>query len=350
MAKWRLPMWRSGVLTPWGARMQNSQGEFEAKSADEDAWFREQGALEITDAGAPSSRLLRPYLRADQVPECSADTADSFVFVRGRAGGTLYWDSGESLVQLASGLAAEVAWHPSLLEGLQEGWFADDLIGANASAVRGWIGVNGMTLTQSSGSKRPTLYTTDATHTINGRQVVYLDGTDDLLSYAGASLFAKPTQSIIAIVRPLPAGVNEGALWCSGDEAGTNTYAYAGYSSGGSPAHVYAQRNGDTEDRLTGPAMTSVPQVNEWTSNGATNMLRINHAVQTLTVTGGANNGDGFLETASRDNFTIGSRKVSGETRYWKGDIAALLVLTHITQAERAQLFAWIAANYALGL
>ena len=58
-----------------------------------------------------------------------------------------------------------------------------------------------------------------------------------------------------------------------------------------------------------------------------------------------------LADTVGRDNVTMGARKLGGnESRNWKGDVAMMLVLTHITQDERAKLFSWISANFATGL
>lgn len=349
--KWRIPVWAQAVNSPFGRLAIGNDGVITANSAEVDEWLREQGALQVSPDSPTDGLIMQMCMEADR-PEASTDNAGKLVFVRDRRSGQLHFSSGESLTPVAPPLDVNEAWGPADLTGLVEGWIADDLVGANASAVRGWIGLNGMTLIQPSAGSRPLLYTTDASKMINGRQVVTFDGSNDSLNLSGlADPFALPTWSVLAICRPSPPGATEGALWSSADEGGANTWVWGGYDITATAKHVFRQRNaGDTEDVLTGPDVAATPQVIEWTSDGASTALRIKHAVQTLTVTSGANNGHGFRESVGRDNFSIGTRKLAGESRNWRGDLAALFILSHISPSERGQLFAWIAANYAVGL
>jgi hypothetical protein len=352
--KWRVPAYRLSIPTPFGTLVAGTDGSFTARSEEEDDWFYSQGAALVRPLTEQANldQKVRFHMVADR-PEASAATADTFVFIRDEGPkGTMYFDTGESLVQMSPPVGSDELWTPAQLSGLLEGWMADDLVGANASAVRGWVGLKGMTLINSAAGSRPLLYTTDASKMINGRQVVTFDGSNDSLSLNGlVDPFATPMTTVIAICRPNPPGAAEGALWCSADEGGANTWVWGGYDATATSKHVYHQRNaGDTEDVLTGPDCTATPQVIEWSSNAAKWSLRLKHSVQALTVTSGANNGHGFLKSTGRDNFSIGTRKLAGESRNWRGDLAALFILTNITPAERAMLFSWIAANYALGL
>lgn len=68
-------------------------------------------------------------------------------------------------------------------------WKANDLVGANASAVASWTATTGgVALAQGTSGNRPTL----RTNVLNGKSVVRFDGTDDYLSGTLAAADSQP--------------------------------------------------------------------------------------------------------------------------------------------------------------
>lgn len=311
------------------------------------------GQARLDGLPIPLARVVRLF--EGRPPEPSAATAGTLYLMPGRRRGTTQpvFCTGESLIEIAAEVGADNLWTPDDLAGLQEAWYADDVVGADGSVVANWTGrIQGLTLSCDEAGKLPTLYTTTAARLINGRPVLTLDGVDDYMDLVGADLFATPSFSWIVLCRPNPAGSAEGALLSSADTGGASTWCWVGYNGAATAAHAFVQRNaGDTEDYLTGPNVAAgQPTLIEWSGDGVTNRLRLKHAVQALAATTGLNKGDGPAKTLGRDNFTLGCRKAGGKNRQWAGDVAAIWVVSDISPEERAQFAAWLMGVYGLGV
>ncbi|MFZ5954989.1 MAG: LamG domain-containing protein, partial [Nanoarchaeota archaeon] len=90
------------------------------------------------------------------------------------------------------------------------------------------------------------------------------------------------------------------------------------------PVATIYQYNNDVPDLVTG---STVLATGRWyhictMSNGSTYKIYVNGTQETLSISGGANNGDWLSDTTARDNFAIGAvRRSSGVSNYFDGTI-----------------------------
>ncbi len=101
-----------------------------------------------------------------------------------------------------------------------------------------------------------------------------------------------------------------------------------------------SQENGDTEDVLT--ASTDVTD-DAWhlgavVSSGTAYSIYLDGLDEgALTVTGGANNGDWFADTSSRNNFTIGALTYTSTILHFDGTINEVLVYNRALTPQEIQ-------------
>jgi hypothetical protein len=238
---------------------------------------------------------------------------------------------------------------------LQALWLADDIMQTDATPVVSWVDrIDGLAFSQTDAAKQPTHYRTTAARTINGRPVVTPDGIDNLLHCTRNDLWATARGSVFAVLRDNPSNTaTHAALLSSAINTAVNSWVYLGHDNAASnPAYLISQRNEDGEDRITfGTVVSATPQLVEWASNGGSYSVRLNNVLRTPTVVSGANGGDWFADAASRSGATLFSRKTNGETRFWRGDLAALFVCSRpLTDSERARLSAWVRSRYAINV
>lgn len=238
---------------------------------------------------------------------------------------------------------------------LQAMWLADDLMQADGSAVVSWVDrIGGLVFSQTDSAKRPLYYRSTDARCINGRPVVTADGVDDLLHCSLNSLWPTARGSVFAVLRDNPSNTaTHAVLLSSGINTAVNAWVYLGHTNAAvDPAYMTSQRNDDTEDRVTfGTVVAGSPQLVEWASTGGAYSLRLGNVPRPVTVVSGANKGDWFADTAGRSGATLFSRKTNGETRFWRGDLAALFVCARpLSDSERSRLTAWVRSRYALNL
>lgn len=226
-----------------------------------------------------------------------------------------------------------------------EVWWAGDLALADTDPVASWVGrINGVTVAQGTSGNRPA-FDIDG---VGGCPSVAFDGTTDFLRHVG-TLSTSLSGCVIAVISGAAASAQE--VWASGDEASTTRYVEGQLSS--TPRAVISQRNNDTNDVVTATTTTisSAAHIVEWASSGTAYSLRVDNAVQSLTVSGGSNTGDWFGDTSARDNFTIGALVRTTTILYFGGRVAYLGVFdAPLADGDRGDLYAWLGAHYGIAV
>ena len=92
-------------------------------------------------------------------------------------------------------------------------------------------------------------------------------------------------------------------------------------------AVAYQQKDNDTADVLVGstkivPGTTYIVSL---VSDGTAIRMRVNGVWQVITVTSGANNGDWWGDTASRDNVVVGALKGLRESEFFNGRVGRIV-------------------------
>lgn len=239
---------------------------------------------------------------------------------------------------------------PSQVPGLALWLVADDIAGADGDAVGTWTSrdAGAYAFAQADPTKRPLLKT--AANGINGHNTVLFDGSNDLL--INATGFLTGASGTIFVVSRMTAALQDfEAVLSSFDEATAATYGigFYPYRRATQPRMSVWQKNNDTSDDIRGNSAISAGVVycDVWTSSGTAYTMRKNGAAQTLTVTGGANNGDWFGDTPNRDNVVIGGARWNAEGHPFKGAIAEILVYTpNLSDADVSRVEAYLATRY----
>lgn len=253
------------------------------------------------------------------------------------------------------------AFLPSSIPGLQlwldadRGLFTDSgataPVASDGDVVGTWQDQSGNNndFIQTTAAKKP-LYKTSQ---INGKDIVRFDGADDLLI---ASNFNSALEGSIFIVYELNLGLEDAkTIFSSSDEAtGTKFFVLRAISSIANDFLGLSQRNTDTADKIEGNTsqIIDTPYLASWHSNGSIYTLRLNGALETISIIGGANNGDWLGDTDARDNFVVGGLKISsGETQFFRGDIRQILLYdTNIVGDDLTNIERFLATDAGITL
>lgn len=220
---------------------------------------------------------------------------------------------------------------PNALTGspaLQFWYNADDLVGADSSAVSSWADASGnsRTLTQGTGPAQPLLRTT--LPWFNGHQAVAFDGTDDTITNTSTGASASAVWSAFAVVR----------------NADTSTrYVFNARGSNfldlwneSSRWRFRANNAGTLAESASAPD-TGVYLIGGISS--ATSQRVFRNGIQL-----GQSAGTGSVTPSS---FFMGAN--NGTVNFWSGEIAEVVVYSAtLTLAQMAELTNYFANKYAL--
>lgn len=160
------------------------------------------------------------------------------------------------------------------------------------------------------------------TNVQNGLAVVRFDGLLDGLLHA-APILSGQAGSIFVVARRQNSIT--GRLLASCDTATSTRSISASFLNA---RLALQQRSNDTTDDLRGDTTLAFDTwyILEIHSDGATITMRVNGVIQALTISGGANSGDWFADTADRDNVTVGFDRRLTDSTFFQGDIGEVIV------------------------
>lgn len=247
---------------------------------------------------------------------------------------------------------------PMLASTIVAEWWASDLALNDGDPVSSWTDrIGGVTLTNTL-TARPTYRSAH----IGGRPAVDFDGSNDVL-WVSNQLSNSTLGTVVAIVLVDTTSGSRG-VWSSGDEASASRYLLGTSStsaSGGTGRISFEAANGGAlSPHLRGNTTTlstATPYLLEWSSVGASHVLRVNGVEQSLVFLAGTANGRWFGGVTARDSFALGALKFNGTaTAYFDGAIAYLAVFNEGTQFanaglitdDRAAILAWARAHYGI--
>lgn len=271
-------------------------------------------------------------------------TSDNITFtatITPTATGTVTIDVSAGVCTDAAGNANIAATQFSVVYMVAKLWLrSNDLTGSDGDAIATLTSREGNTyqFTQTDNAKKITLKT--GANGINGLKVGRGDG-GDIMRYAG-NLSNALEGTVFAVFRLGSALPNTQTLFNSGDEGGSTVYlSFGAYVSGTQKTLYIQQRNADTADLIYGSTtmVSSNPYIATFRSNGSAYSMRLNGENETVSVGGGANNGDWFgdCNTGTRDNFTVFGRKTSSEGGFLNGDETELIYIESYLDDETCQ-------------
>lgn len=240
-------------------------------------------------------------------------------------------------------LASSIISPPSIATARGVWWATDLIEHADGDALNTWTSrVNGVSV-YASGANRPTLVMTG----VNSQPGVLFDGVDDFMSHTAPDAISTSASGCVVAVVRLADLLGLKYIWSSADV--NNTGHIAGATS--DRQMLFRQRTGSGSLNATsvgyyGGSYVDTAYVLEWSSDGATWSKRSNNVVAMSGITPG----DWFGDTASRDNFTMGTLLTSVATGYMSGYIAFLGVFdAPLSAGDRSALYGWIADYYGIG-
>lgn len=232
------------------------------------------------------------------------------------------------------------AFDPTKLANLQALWWAEDLGLSDGDPIGSWVDtVSGITLTQTS-TRRPTFKISG----VGGKPVARLGGSQSMNVNTGTKPFTSLSGTVIGVMSFANTSAQH-TPWIAGDSA--SNYFGGIHRATGKIAveHVRSSANRakiDGNSTLT----NNTPTLVEWTSDGSAYGLQVNGVAQSLTVVGGANNGDWFGD-CTYSIFSLGA--LIDTYSFHNGDIAFLAVLNQpISSGDRAALLAWAKDHYGI--
>ena len=209
-----------------------------------------------------------------------------------------------------------------------------------------------LSFVQSTASLKP-----ESGNTINGKNVVYPDGVDDVLQYLGTPFTG--TKGYFAAVVRIPTSVpaSNGNLLAFGN-AGISTSYFApirydfqagqtwfGFvtNTGGTLRNCYAS---------TTPIAANTTYLVEAESDDSTLTMRINNLAQTLTYYAGTNVGTWAGDIASLSNVTVGDLNISIGAANGRAYLAEIVGLDGVnpSNAWKSALRRYLANEWAITL
>lgn len=215
---------------------------------------------------------------------------------------------------------------------------------ADADSVGRWKDESGNSihLDQATAADQPT-YQTD--ELINGSPTVKFDGSSDYLKNATGNIWSDDSAGTVAIIfktNSAYAVSSSFTIMGSCDEATTNYrwYIRAPYSDTIDYAAILQKEN-DTTDAVRGGTSlgTSTVYALIVDSSGTAFTIWLNGGSESLTVQGGANNGDWFADVTNRDNLTVGALERTAVAEFWGTNILEIIVYnSQLTGSDRTNL------------
>lgn len=244
---------------------------------------------------------------------------------------------------------ARKALDPRSIPGLALYLRADRGITLDASGnVETWADQsgNGNNVTQATAAQRPS-YVSGA---FGGKAGVAFDGTDDLLT--SASVFLTGSSGLVmGLLRHTGDSVGNATLLGSSDTASATRYCFMSAKVSAANPSVRLLVRDDATFNNTGEGPTDLEDNRDYIiafrSSGSAYQLRIDGAIEPITMDSGADDGKWFADVTARDNVTVGAlTRSDGDLTHLTGRIGVLLVyepdiLDHeVAKLERA-LRAW---------
>jgi hypothetical protein len=166
--------------------------------------------------------------------------------------------------------------------------------------------------------------------------VPYFDGTA-YIKNSTADWRSGDSQGAIGVIFKYTDISTVRTLFSSADEASTTRVLVFDINTSGQIR--VNQRNNDTLDNVRGATAVNDGKFHLafLTSTGTAWEIVLDGVAEGLTITGGANSGDWFADTANRDNFSIGARITSAISSYCLGQIG-LVVVYSVAPSTTVQL------------
>ncbi|MEO8391995.1 MAG: glycosyl hydrolase family 28-related protein [Chloroflexota bacterium] len=229
---------------------------------------------------------------------------------------------------------------------------ADDLVGIDGDAVSSWISAEGNAYNFAQTSTKCPLLK-KGVNGIGGKNTVLFDGTNDLLVLPSAPLTGSVGTVVILYRFSLLSLMNQHLLSMSDQATVLHEARFLGYGSGTSPYTSLHMKEGGEDDIVAGNQIVTkaVPILGVWQSDGTKYVSYTQGMKQAMTASTGTNDGLWFGGLTGLDNTVIGALKATGESSFFGGDVAEIIVYDRfLSNGELAGLHRYIASKYSLPL
>jgi hypothetical protein len=157
---------------------------------------------------------------------------------------------------------------------------------------------------------------------VNGQPAIDFDGVDDFLEFIDAIGISTGAGHCM-IVSSQDAN-KLATIYSQSDEAVATRFFDLGAAASGFLS--YNQNDAGTVDTLNGNTpLGTAYKLLEISSNGTLVAMKVNQAVQTITVASGGNNGDWVGDVTGPDNSILGALKTTAVSKYFAGRIAEII-------------------------
>ena len=257
-------------------------------------------------------------------------------------------------------LSVSVSWNPTYLSNLQL-WLKSDIgVSETNASVYIWEdqSSNSYTFFQTNVGAEPIL----VPDVVNEIDILRFDGANSYLATSTADIMGGGTPGgeftafAVAALNASPAAY--GAFISTADE-GTDWHhiLYLGISDKNVPTGadsrptVYVYEDGSVnQDNLGSPTNSYGDtdfHIYTYDSDDSTHHMWVDGVSQSIIAQGNANNGAWLTNVTGRDNTTIGAVEDNDLARYFKGDIAEIIVYnTCLGQSDRESVEGYLSSRY----
>lgn len=224
----------------------------------------------------------------------------------------------------------------------------------SAPKVDAWLdkSVSALSFVQATASLKP-----KSGNTVNGKNVVYPDGADDLLQYLGTPFTGRKGYFAAVVQIPTSVPASNGNLLGFGN-AGISTSYFAPIRydfQAGQTWFGLSTRTGATIRSCyagTTPIVANTTYLVEAESDDSVTTMKVNNIAQTLTFISGTNVGQWVGDIASLNNVCIGDLNISGSGANGRAYIAEIVGLDGVnpSNAWKSALRRYLANEWAITL
>lgn len=237
------------------------------------------------------------------------------------------------------GVIATAHLDPKDVSGLQNWLRADDCAAVgDGNPVTNWVDrIGGYVFTEA--TNKP-LYQANG---VGGQPALDFNGSSHQLARSG-NLFSNTDGSVFLVINADTVSSIQ-TLYANRLGGGTRLVYFGNIGTGGVQVR---QRNADTADSIRGPNTLSAATDSVWNfrSTGTAYAMQVNGVGQTKTVLAGADTGDWYGDTSSRDLVVVGS---NGVGEFFNGRIAEILDYDHdLTVAELLVVKSYLRGRYGI--
>lgn len=206
---------------------------------------------------------------------------------------------------------------------------------------------NGLAFVQTTAAKKPH----SGVATINARNAIVPDKTDDILRVAGTTGFAGTKGHLFVLGKSASAAGHGGYLLSSADEASANFFCSMTINTASGKPQMLIKAGGTTNIiTATNAIPSNVITLIEYVSDGTAYEIIENGVSETLSVDGGSDNGNWFGDVGNRDSVTLFAGSFNSvEAGFSNFKMAEVIYFdgVDLTEAQRTLIRNYLSAKWS---